>query len=60
MGQGSGVAVVAVQVTATAPIQPLARELPCAAGAAIKKKEKKIKHLKNGRREIEENRTGHG
>ena len=42
MWPGSGVVVVVVQAVATAPIQPLARKLPYAAGAAIKRK-KKIK-----------------
>ena len=36
LGQGSGVAAAARQVTAVAQIQSLARELPYAAGAAIK------------------------
>jgi len=38
MWLGSGVAVAAVQGTAAAPIQPLAQELPYAAGVTLKKK----------------------
>ena len=64
MGQGSGVAMscgvghrcgsdlavlwLLCRSAAAAPIGPLAWELPCAAGAALKKKKKKInlKHIK--------------
>ena len=45
MGLRSGIAVVVVQASAAALIQPLAWELPNATGAAIKRrKEKKKKH----------------
>ena len=36
--KGSSIATAAAQVTATAQIQFLAQELPCATGVAIKKK----------------------
>ena len=40
---GSQIAVAAHRPEAAAPVQPLAWELPCAIGAALKKKKKKIK-----------------
>ena len=39
---GSDIAVAVVKAAATAPIRPLAWELPHAAGAALKKEKKRI------------------
>ena len=50
---GSSISVAVVWASATAPIGPLARELPYTTGAAVKRKKKKKKKKKrkkdNGR-----------
>ena len=47
MWLGSRMAVAVAVAGAAAPIQPLAWELPCAAGAALKRKKKKKENLED-------------